>query len=747
MAASSDPGSGPPHGADPGNPGNTGGPGGRAGVLATLFRYELKMLLRDKRLILFSVILPLILLPGYILIMRFTEAQAEERRETRTYEYAVTGSAADLGRALIDDALALADDDASRDLAAADSAADTARAAAGGFEELRPADPDSALASEEIDFFVRALTAADARARRDSIRAAADSAADVAGAAASAAESPAPAVPVVEVWYRGDDDVSESGASRMRNVLRSLREDRRNRAYRAAGLPVEPDSVAVVERVEAASAERESGAQLALWLTPLLVMLMLSGGSIVAADTISGEKERGTLETLLTTSARRRDIVWAKQLLIIATGVAITVINVANLGVYLGLGVFELPDRFVISVAPTSLVLLLLLFLPLTVLISSALLMLSGYAKSYKEYQLYFLPVMLVFLVPSAAAVLPGIELASVIAFIPLANISVAVREVLVGEYAWAFLGITIATTGGAAALMARLTERTLSTEKLITAAALDEADLRGGPALFPRRVLRWFAGLWAALFLTSSWFGEALGIRGQVSFNLLVLFLGASVLMIRRYRLDPRDALALRMPRPAVWPAVLIGAPSAFVVGIGVAQLGQLVFPLPERMIEAFGQFMLPEEIPLWQVVFFLAIMPGIFEEIAFRGVLLHGLRKRFRPVALALLTGVIFGFFHIQLFRLFPTAYLGVVLAAVTLLTGSLYPAMLWHALNNAVALVPAYLGWWPEDFTIPLWGYGAGVAGLAAAFTVIWANRTVYPGLKGDHPRTERGPADGV
>lgn len=683
-------------------------PGG-GGVLRTLFRYEMKMLLRDRRMIFFSVVLPLILLPGFIFIMRFTEGQAEERRETRTYEYAVVGSGADGARALIDSAMAL-------------PGADTA----GGLEEVRPADPDSALDAGDIDFIVDALSATDARARRDSLRA--TEAADTTEAAGTDST-----VPVLELRYRGDNDESEAGAARMRSALVALRELRRHQVYRAGGLPVDPTSVAVVERHEAASAERESGAQLALWLTPMLVMLMLSGGSIVAVDAISGEKERGTLETLLTTSARRRDIVWAKQALIITTGVAITVINVANLALYLGLGLFELPERFVLSVAPVSLVLLLLLFLPLTVLISSALLMLSGYAKGYKEYQLYFFPVMLVFLVPSAAAVLPGMELASVIAFVPLANISVAVREVLVGEYSWAFLGITVATTTGLAALMARLTERSLSTEKLITAAELDEADLQGGPALFPRRVLRWFAVLWALLFVTSAAFGGALGIRGQVAFNLLVLFLGASVLMAWRYRLDLREALALRWPRPAVWPAVLVGAPSAFITGVGVAQLGQLVFPIPERVIEAFGQFMVPEGVPLWQVVLFLAVLPGIIEELTFRGLLLHGLRKRLRPVALALATGVIFGFFHVELFRLFPTAYLGTVLAAVTLLTGSIFPAMLWHALNNAVALVPEYLGWWADDAVIPWWGYAAGVIGLAVAFAIIWTNRTVYPGLR--------------
>src|SRR2546423_15200174 len=76
-----------------------------------------------------------------------------------------------------------------------------------------------------------------------------------------------------------------------------------------------------------------------------------------------------------------------------------------------------------------------------------------------------------------------------------------------------------------------------------------------------------------------------------------------------------------------------------------------------------------------LVQPVFFPSIMPGIFEEITFRGVLLHGLRQRFRPAMTVLLVGIIFGLFHVALFRFAPTALLGMILAAVTLLTRSIF------------------------------------------------------------------------
>ena len=132
----------------------------------------------------------------------------------------------------------------------------------------------------------------------------------------------------------------------------------------------------------------------------------------------------------------------------------------------------------------------------------------------------------------------------------------------------------------------------------------------------------------------------------------------------------------------------------------------------------------------PLWEMVFLVAVVPGIFEELAFRGVLLHGLSRRLRPVPLALTVGLLFGLFHMNLWRIPPTAYLGTLLATVVLLTGSIYPAMLWHAVNNVAALIPVELAWVTEDYQFPLWVYLTAATVLAAAFAVLWCTRRPYP-----------------
>jgi sodium transport system permease protein len=368
--------------------------------------------------------------------------------------------------------------------------------------------------------------------------------------------------------------------------------------------------------------------------------------------------------------------------------------------------------------------------------VASALLLLSGISKSYKEYQIYFFPLFLVFLVPSLAGFMPGVELRSVVAFLPLAGVAVAVKEILVGGVDWLFAGVALLSTGGLATWLAGRTERALSNERLISSAGPDEAEVLGGPGLFPRRVLRWFGIMWVALLITSLWFGEQLGVRGGIVLNLVGIFFGGSVLMLRQYRLPFRETMSWRLPHLSAWPATLIGAPSSLLLGIWLGSVvNQYVFPIPEEVLRSFGQSIAPPDLALWQLVLFVAVFPGFFEEFAFRGVLLHGLRQRMKPVGAVVLSGLIFGVFHVSLFRLAPTAWLGFVFGASVILTGSIFPAMLWHFLNNAISIVAGSRGFLSEDMTTPEWAPVAAAAGLALSMWMLWRWGPVRREARGD------------
>jgi sodium transport system permease protein len=672
-------------------------------MILVLFRNELKMILRDRRSVLLSIVLPLVVMPLMLFSSTWMQKKREAKLRSTTYHYAVTGPEAASARSLLA---------ATKALISIDAGTNASKALA--LTEDRLETPFQALTNGDIHFVVEGLSKGQA----------------ISGATVAEPSRKDGPPWTLRISFRADRDDASAGVNALEQALRKSREAGQVELLASRGLPLRFGDLAQVTVQNVSSKGHVAGLKLGRMLTLMLLFFMMMAGTMVASDLIAGEKERGTLETLLTSAATRVEIVSAKQLVIVFVALTITIIQAANLLLYVGLRVIPVPVDFATAAPPGVALLILLLFLPVTGVLASVLLLTSGYARTYKEAQLYFTPVFLLGLSPALVPLLPGLQLRSAIVLIPVANIAVAVKEVLIGVFDWPMLVVAWLVTAGTAIWLMRLTVRTLSSERLITSSERDVVDARGGFPLFERHVWIWFAVLWALLLILGNYL-EKLDIRAQVFLNIAVLFFGASLLMIWKYRLNPREAFALRLPKLGVWPVVLMAAPCGVLAGTGLFRLVDQIVPVPPEIVEGFSKAVAPEQVPFWQIVLFLAILPGVMEELTFRGALLHGLHRRLRPIPLALTVGLIFGLFHAALFRLAPTAFLGVLLAAITLLTGSIFPAMLWHATSNGLALAAGLRGYPVQDLPWPWFAFGA--AGLALAFWILWRNRTPYPGLR--------------
>ncbi|MCU0224092.1 MAG: ABC transporter permease subunit [Acidobacteria bacterium] len=654
-------------------------------VSRAMFLTELRSALRDRRTVIFSILLPALITPLLMFVSHFQAAKHERELAEAVHPYAVSGPEAALARALLAEA--------------GGSGAQEAR-----FEESLPEDPAAALDSGTLQVWVEALPPE------------------------PEAERP---VPQLRLHRRGDREESLAAARQIQAALERAIAGRQEKLLAEHGVAVGRAEVLPAQVSDLAPEAGSSGSRFGRLLTFALVFLVLGGGSVVAVDALAGEKERGTLETLLTSAAGRRDIIVAKLAVIFCVALAITLIQVVNIAIWGGREQFALPDDLLAALTPGRLLLLFALFLPVIALLSALLLYISGLARTYREAQSYFLPLFLGALLPPAAALLPGVELRSAIVLVPISNIAVGVMELLSGRPDWPMLAVAWLVTAAAAAGVVRLATRTLTGERLLGAGAPEAARAKGGPALFARQVPLWFGLFWVIQFVAALNVEWLQPLERQVLFNVVLIFGGGSLLLIRRYRLDPRQALALRAPHPAAWLAVLIGVPAGLLTGIGVFRLASLLFPVPEALLKAFAESLAPQDLPAWQMLLLLAVLPGVFEEVAFRGVLTYGLSKRLRPVALVLTVGLVFGLFHQALFRIAPTAFLGVLLTAVVLLTGSIFPAMLWHALSNALALLAGRAG--ADLAELPAAYYAAAAVVLALAFWILWRTRRPYPELR--------------
>jgi sodium transport system permease protein len=659
-------------------------------TVATLLGNELRLLLRSPRTLFMSIVLPLLFWPVMMWLTNLATERQEAREEATVFRYVLSGDESAAAGKWIARAVELdaEGEEPSFEQVPAAELVDEQGIALGH-------DLEAALDRELIHFYIDA-------------------------------ESGTP-TPTLRIYLRADREIADSGVDRLRDGLRSVRSELRIERLAARDVAVDPDTLLAIDRLDVATAAHASGTQLGRFLTLMMIVLLLSGGSIVAMDSLAGEKERGTLETLLTTAATRDEIVAAKSLAIFVTALVITVVMVGNGLVWVSLDLIALPETFTVPMTPPVALLLLLLFLPLAALVTSSLLLVSAWAKSYKEAQLYFFPLFLITAVPAVAAMLPGATLRSALVAVPISNLSIAVREVLSGTFDWPLLLVTFTINTAVAVAIARVSARALRSERLITASEWDAADLYGGPALFSRHVLRWFAVLWAVFLVWQLNVAPGTDVRLILVIN-MSLFVGGSLWMMRRYRLPARETLALRPVKPVIWLAVGIGAPAGLVVSSLVAIAGNFIFDIPDELLERFSQQLLPDSFSLAEALFFVAVLPAICEEIAFRGVLLQGLYRKLSPAMTLLVVGAVFGIFHVALFRILPTAFLGVLLGGLVLLTGSLLPAILWHFIHNALGVLIDHYGWAEDASPMPM--YAGAVALLMLSAGMVWIGRTPYP-----------------
>jgi len=683
-------------------------------VLRLLYIHEIKMLVRARRTVVMALVIPAVIMPVMIYAQKFANDRRERTLTATTYLYAVTGPLADRVRSLIEN---------TRQAVAENKDEEFDNLRQFKFDEIRLANPRESLDNNTIQFYVQAISGEEA----DKL----PSTNDGSGSRPSSAPPPSKrltGVPRVTVIYRADRDGSDNAHNRIMELLRLAREKDSQLLLVDRGFPGSPKGLFAAQDSNIATNGQVTGSLVGRFITLFLVMMMFTGGAVASMDIIAGEKERGTLETLLTTAVRRTEIVTAKLMAITCVALVITLIQGVNFFLYIRLKVIALPKDFDLQL-PTGMALTLLaLFIPLAATIAAVLLMLSAYAKSYKEAQMYFFPVYMVSMIPALASVMPGLSLRSAIALVPLANVSVASREILMGRPDPLMIMVTFLVMALTAVFLIRMSARMLAREDLVIPSHSEPAEFLGGPALFQKRVLRWFALMWAVTFAVAANVPQLATFQRQLVFNEVVIMIGATLLMLKFYNLDVTDALSLRRVKPAVWLAILFAIPSGYLTALAIFRIVNKVIPAPQQLLERFAEDFIPAGMPMWQLYLYVAVLPAICEEIAFRGMLLNGLRRRLRPAALMVSVGIIFGLFHMTLFRIAPTALLGMILTGIALMTGSIFPGMLMHAGNNAFGLWAGGGGLGLETLD---WQYYAAAGSIfALALWIIYRNRTPLP-----------------
>ncbi|MCH8853928.1 MAG: ABC transporter permease, partial [Planctomycetes bacterium] len=192
----------------------------------------------------------------------------------------------------------------------------------------------------------------------------------------------------------------------------------------------------VVKEIDVATAEKRGGGMLGQILPLILILMTITGSIYPAIDLTAGERERGTLETLMVCPIPVVEIIIGKFLVVSSVALTGAALNLCSMGLTLQFGGFNeaLAGGAETTIPIRVLPVILLFLIPLAVLFSAVMLAVCSFARTFKEAQHYVMPVMVCALVPAGLAVLPGTELEGVMVVMPVANMVLLTRELLLGN-------------------------------------------------------------------------------------------------------------------------------------------------------------------------------------------------------------------------------------------------------------------------------------------------------------------------
>ncbi len=205
---------------------------------------------------------------------------------------------------------------------------------------------------------------------------------------------------------------------------------------------------------------------LGMMLPYLLIILSVSGAAYPAVDLTVGEKERGTLETLLSSGATRREIVVGKYLTTVL--VAVITALASLLSIVITFKMMPESSEFGAKIDFVTFLISLSAIVPITMIFSALTFAISTFSKSQKEAQSYIQPMMMFIIFPSMASFIPGFELNLKTALIPVFNISLLLKSIIMQEVKWLYFGITMGESVLLAAIFILLAFRLFDREGII---------------------------------------------------------------------------------------------------------------------------------------------------------------------------------------------------------------------------------------------------------------------------------------
>lgn len=174
------------------------------------------------------------------------------------------------------------------------------------------------------------------------------------------------------------------------------------------------------------------GNQIILMAITFTIMAITLSCIYTSTDTTAGEKERGTLETILTFPISRKELIFGKYLAISISGIVTLLIGVllSIVSLYYVKNSFSIYDNVIFNINTITILLTILILLFYTLFISGLCITIASFTKSFKEAQSALTPISLVTCIPMFLEML-NINISGVLSFIPIINHTIVINNIL----------------------------------------------------------------------------------------------------------------------------------------------------------------------------------------------------------------------------------------------------------------------------------------------------------------------------
>lgn len=470
----------------------------------------------------------------------------------------------------------------------------------------------------------------------------------------------------------------------------------------------------IVDNRNIATIEESTGSIFGYIIPFMLITSILMGAIYPAIDVTAGERERGTLETMMTLPIKNSEMMFSKFMAVSTIAVMSALLNMLSM---LLVGLYMYDSMQLADTAFGELNLLhfipsvigLLICMPIFAMFASAVcLCVCIFAKSFKEANNYSTPVLLIFMFASMAGMLPNLTLTSKTSMIPIVNVALFIKSVFELQFDWTNIILVMLSnvvySVAAVMLMSKLfsSEDVLFGEGFRSIKFLEKrSNMKKNQMPGIGDTILMFGLLLLLMIYCSSSLVFRLGIWGTGLVQLIIL--AVPVLYAWYMKADFKKLFSLKVPGVRHIAAGIC-------MWLGVWLLEQVVlvmlanwFPSLLETSDALNSIITDSGfIPAFIVV---AICPAIAEEFAFRGFLFGTLKDKYKPWIAIVVSAVLFGAFHMNLLQFVGGTMMGIGLAYVAYKSGSIWIGALMHFINNGLSVILQYN---PEFITkIPILG----------------------------------------